>query len=215
MKTLLTQPTWFERIHRGYLDERVRLDGVLPKGDNRPRVAASAAAIVSGWRLLVAIAQARGLLLPDDATRRVDELRLAVTALAYEQVVRTASLSPGERYLADLRQLLAADLLRIDGLSDPYSRAVRVGFVRDDSIAVFPEVSVTRINDLLHRDGDKLPSTETIGKSLDVIGAIVAKGKDRIASRKGDPETKAKVPVWLIRHDRLDVRIEDDGEEAA
>jgi hypothetical protein len=215
VKTLLAQPAWFDRIHRGYLDERVRLDGVLPKGDNRPRVAASAAAIVSGWRLLVAIAQARGVLVAEDATRRVDELRLAVTALACEQVVRTASLSPGERYLADLRQLLAADLLRIDGLSDPGSRAVRVGFVRDDSIAVFPEVSVTRINDLLHRDGDKLPSTETIGKSLDVIGAIVAKGKDRIASRKGDPETKAKVPVWLIRHDRLDVRIEDGGEEAA
>lgn len=213
--TLLAQPAWFDRIHRGYLDERVRLDGVLPKGDNRPRVAASAAAIISGWRLLVAIAQARGLLVAEDAGRRVDELRLAVTALAIEQVIRTANLAPGERYLADLRQLLAADVLRIDGLSEPGSRAVRVGFVAEGWIGVFPEVSVTRINEFLHRDGDKLPSTETIGTSLDVIGALVAKGKDRVASRKGDPMTKAKVPVWLIRHDRLDIGTAAEAEEAA
>lgn len=222
--TLLAQPAWFDRIHRGYLDERVRLDGVLPKGDNRPRVAASAAAIVSGWRLLVAIAQARGLLAADDAARRVDELRLAVTGLAIEQVIRTASLAAGERYLAELRQLLAADVLRIDGLSDPGSRAIRVGFVSRDWIGVFPEVSVTRINEFLHRDGDTLPSTETIGPSLDKIGAIVAKGKDRVASRKGDPanrgdpdKKKKKPAVWLIRHDRLDFRAEygEEEEEAA
>ena len=212
VNTLMATPAWFDRIHRGYLDERNRLDGVLPKGDNRPRVAASAAAIISGWRLLVRIAQTRGVIVAEDADRRIDELRVAVTALAVEQVVRTASLSAGERYLSDMRQLLAADVLRIDGLSDPHSRGVRVGFMREDWIGVFPEVSVTRCNEFLHRDGDKLPSTETIGPSLDTIGAIVAKGKDRVAGRKGDPETKAKVPVWLIKPELLNIK-ENDNED--
>ncbi len=216
VRTLLAQPAWFDRIHRGYLDERARLDAVLPKGDNRPRVAASAAAIVSGWRLLVGIATARNILMVEDAARRVDELRLAITGLAIEQVVKTANLAPGERYLADLRQLLAADVLRIDGLTEPGARGVRVGFAVEGWVGVFPEVSVTRINEFLHRDGDKLPSTETIGTSLDVIGALVAKGKDRVASRKGDPdEPRKKVPVWLIRHERLDFRPEGVAEQAA
>ena len=212
VKTLLAQPAWFDAIHRGYLEERIRLDGALPRGDNRPRVAASAAAIISGWRLVVRIAQHRGVLDTADGDRRIDELRTVVTTLAMEQVIRAASLSAGERYLADLRQLLAADVLRIDGISDANSRAVRVGFVREDSIAVFPEVSVTRINEFLHRDGDRLPSAETVGASLDTIGALVAKGKDRVASRKGDPVTKAKVPVWLINPEQLNIT-ENDNED--
>ncbi len=204
VKTLLARPAWFDLVHTGYLEERVGLDAILPKGDNRPRVAASAAAIISGWRLLIAIAQWRGVIAAEDAVRRVDEVRLAITAIAVEQVIRTASLSPGERYLADLRQLLAADILRIDDLSPPGARGIRVGFVRPDWIGVFPGVSVTRCNEFLHRDDDKLPSTPTIATSLEAIGAIVAKGKDRVAGRKGDPETKAKVPVWLIKPELLD-----------
>lgn len=210
VRTLLAQPAWFDRILQGYLDERVRLDGALPKGDNRHRVAASAAALLAGWRLFVAIAQARGLVVAEDAARRVDELRVDVTELAADQVVRTASLTPGERYLADLRQLLAADLLAIDGLSAASTRGVRVGFAREDWIGVFPELSVTRCNELLHRDGDRLPSAETVGASLLAIGALAGTGKDRVASRKGDPSTKRKEPVWLIKPDRL---IEENDNE--
>ncbi|MDP2306774.1 MAG: DNA-primase RepB domain-containing protein [Pseudomonadota bacterium] len=210
VRTLLTQPAWFDRILRGYLDERIRLDGALPKGDNRPRVAASAAALLAGWRLFVAVAQARGVIGAEEAARQVDELRAAVTDLAIDQVIRTASLTPGERYLADLRQLLAADLLAIDGLSGANTRGVRVGFARDDWIGVFPELSVTRCNELLHRDGDRLPSAETVGASLLAIGALAGTGKDRIASRKGDPSTKRKEPVWLIEPERL---IEENDNE--
>lgn len=75
---------------------------------------------------------------------------------------------------------------------------------------MFPELSVTRCNELLHRDGDRLPSAETVGASLVTIGALAATGKDRIASRKGDPSTKRKEPVWLIKPDRL---IEENDNE--
>lgn len=203
VRLLLAQPAWFDRILRGYKEERARLDGLLPRGDNRPRVSASAAAILAGWRLLVGVAQARGLLSPEAAREQVEPVRVGLTALAIEQVVRTATLTPGERFLADLRQLLAADLLSIDGLSASSTRGVRMGFTGAGWIGVFPELAVARCNEVLHRDTDRLPSAESVGASLVSIGAIVTQGKDRVAGRKGDPATKRKASVWLIHPDRL------------
>ncbi|MDP2311743.1 MAG: hypothetical protein Q8P41_02475 [Pseudomonadota bacterium] len=96
-------------------------------------------------------------------------------------MIHTASLTHGERFVADFRQLLPANLVSIDGVSGPCARGVRMGFVGDGWIGVFPELAVARCNDVLHRDGDKLPSAETVGSSLVTIGAIVAQGKDRLA----------------------------------
>ena len=95
-------------------------------------------------------------------------------------------------------------------MSAANTRGVRVGFAREDWIGVFPELSVIRCNELLHRDGDRLPSAETVGASLVAIGALAGTGKDRIASRKGDPATKRKEPVWLIKPERL---IEENDNE--
>ncbi|MEN9786181.1 MAG: hypothetical protein RLZZ299_1445 [Pseudomonadota bacterium] len=203
-RQLLDHPAWFDRVLRAYHDERARLEGVLPRGDNRPRVAASAAAILAGWRFFLGFAQGRGVLDAATAQAQTDTLRAEATVLASEQVLRTASLTPGERFLADLRQLLAADLVRIDGLSVGHARGTRVGFVGDGWIGVFPEVAVVRCNEELHRDGDRLPPAESVGASLAVIGALAAQGKDRVASRKGDPSEPGRKPsVWLLKPNQL------------
>jgi hypothetical protein len=199
----LAEPDWPARLHAAYLSALADASAALPAGPNRTRLARSVAALVVGWDEILGLGLARGVL--DEAG--AGALREVFLAEAYDVTAEQArvvrEVTPGQRWLEDLRSLIAAGDAVIDGQDQAARPSARVvGFERDGVVHVFPAPSVELCNERLHRGGDALPPVESIGADLQRLGWLARSNAGRCATRvrfRG-----GLVSVWVVKGGVLD-----------
>ena len=207
VRRLLAEPRWPERLHVTYVAALTGAGSALPPGPNRPRISRSIAALVTGWSEFLAFAVDRRVIGEVEAAELLDGFIAEVHGSGAEQSSVATEATAAHRWLEDLRSVLATGDAEIDGIESarrPSSKLI--GFVRDDTVHVYPTPSVELCNERLHRNDERLPSVESIGADLDRLDWLARRGGDRPSLRLRYNGTL--VSAWALRRSVFDG---DDG----
>ena len=198
VRRALTDAEWSTRVHATYRASLTAASMALPASPNQPRIARSIAALAAGWQEILAFAHERGLVDTDSAVVLGHDFVEKLHHVGAEQARVVREVTPGHRWLEDVRTLIASGEGSIEGLDQVVRPgADRLGFVGDDCIYLYPELSVEACNRHLHRSGEPLPAAGTISPDLRRLGWLVRTGDNRAAIRKRHGQ--ANPTVWALR----------------
>ena len=201
---LLDQPDWSSRARRYWKRQRQATLGGLSKTQNRQRVSAAIASVLTGYHLWSGWLENQRIGLPvtDGAILRW------LTGTSIDQMETAHEMRPAAWFLERVRSLLASGSAGLDEAS-----RTRIGCHDGEIVYLLPDQTLKAIGQHCVGASDELPPKDSIISDLIRDGSIAAHDKNRRTKKKRFIVDKERVnpDTWAIHAYLILGRDGDEG----